>query len=76
MTAVAYAMPVYSTFRRDSGAQVIADTPEECVEAMWAVKCEVDGVPWEAWEPTWRRLHADGTPVFDGREFDIRVVPA
>lgn len=76
MSAWAYAMPVYSSLRRDSGAQVIADTPEECVEAMWAAKCEVDGYPWEAWEPTWRRLHADGTPTTEGHEEDIRVVPA
>ena len=75
-TAWAYAMPVYSTFRRDSGAQVIAGTAEECVEAMWAAKCEVDGVPWENWAAIWNRLHSDGTPTTEGREEDIRVVPA
>jgi hypothetical protein len=69
-------MPVYSTFRRDSGAQVIADTPEDCVEAMWAVKCDVDGVSWEAWEPVWRSLHVDGKSTVDGRAEDVRVVPA
>ncbi len=75
-TAWAYAMPVRSSFRRDSGAQVIAPTPEECVEAMWAAWCEVDGVRWEDWEPTWTRLHSDGTPTTEGREEDIHVVPA
>ncbi len=75
MSAWAYAMPVYSTFRRDSGAQVIAPTPEECVEPLWAAKCEIDGCPWEAWEPLWRRIRGD-EPITEGREEGIRVVPA
>lgn len=73
----AYAMPVYSTFRRDSGAQVIAATPEECVEAMWAAKCDVDRHPWEPMWSTIKRLHeVDETPIHDGHQEDIRVVPA